>query len=159
MATIMPTNGTITATAAEAVPTVVGVAGDVSVTESGSAQNNSNSQISSPSLNLTASWTQVAPTLQPVSPNSRRTMSQKTGMSHLSPYRLQKHLDIRAKIAVETRLDRISLEDEVKRSFRSPVRKLYSRGHEIHEAGSEIAPRLVGTSPIVSRVRTLLNKT
>lgn len=74
-------------------------------------------------------------------------------LSKLSPYQIQKHKDIRAKLLVEAKVGPPDLEEEVKRYFRSPLKKVYSRGHEIHEAGAELAPRPLGTSPIVSRVR------
>ena len=75
----------------------------------------------------------------------------KSGTAHLSPYRTRKHFEIRSKIAVESKLDLQTFEDAVKRSFRVPVRKIYSRGHEVHEPGSPIPIRPVGSSPVVSR--------
>lgn len=97
-------------------------------------------------------WPSQTPELTIVHPKSVsvKLNSAKTGMDHLSPYRLQKHLDIRAKIAVETKLDVETLKDVVNRSFRSPNRKLFSRGHEVHESGQEIPARPVGSSPILS---------
>jgi hypothetical protein len=108
----------------------------------------------SPSQSNILNGQPVIQILKPVTPNPRRSVSQRSGMGDLSPHRMQKHLDIRAKLAVETKHEKL-LEDEVKRYFRSPVKKMYSRGHEIHEAGSEIATRPIGTSPIVSRVSSV----
>ncbi len=73
------------------------------------------------------------------------------GTAQLSPYRLQKHFKIRSKMTTETKLDYKTLEDAMKHSFRAPVRKLYSRGHEVHEAGSDIPIHPEGASPIVSK--------
>lgn len=86
------------------------------------------------------------------SPHTRSTSTFKsTTLSQLSSYRLRKHADIRGKLAIETKLNYKTPEESVLESFRSPIRPSYSRGHEIHEPGSPIPLRPIGTSPILCR--------
>lgn len=77
-------------------------------------------------------------------------------LSTLSAYRLKKHLEIRQKLVIETKLDTKTLEDRIIDNFRNPSYSVssYKKSYDIEEPGKDLPATPLGcSSPIVSRRR------